>query len=75
MMTDHDRQLSANFSSSLGPTPIGVSDRLRVEGDGIGLPFLAILDLPVNEGVVGESRSNFDLGLVGGVIEAVEGRS
>lgn len=75
MMTDHDRQFSANFSSSLGPTPIGVSDRFRAEGDGIAPPFLAVLDLPVNEGVVGESHSNFDLGLVGGVIEAVEGRS
>lgn len=75
MMTDHARQFSANFSSSLGPTPIGVSDRLRVEGEGIGLPFLAVLDLPVNEDAVGESWSNFDLGLVGGVMEAAEGRS
>jgi hypothetical protein len=54
---------------------MGVSDRLRAEGEGIGLPFLAVLDLPVNEGVVGESWSNFDLGLVGGVMEAAEGRS
>lgn len=75
MITDHARQFSANFSSSLGPTPIGVSDRLRAEGEGIGLPFLAVLDLPVNEGVVGEACSNLDLGLVGGVNEAAEGRS
>lgn len=71
LQTHHDRQLSAKCSSSLGATPEGVADRFRALGGGVGLPFRPGLERPENEGELGDTSP----GLVGGVIELVEGRS
>lgn len=59
----------------MGATPDGVVDRFRALGGGVGLPFRPGLERPGNEGEVGETSRPFDFGLVGGVIELVEGRS
>ena len=53
---------------------MGVSDRLR-PGDGDSFPSGKVLGPPPNEGNVGEPWPSFNLGLVGGVNDAVEGRS
>jgi hypothetical protein len=44
-------------------------------GGGVGLPLLGPLERPGNEGEDGEIIRPTDLGLVGGDIETVEGRS
>lgn len=71
----HDRQYLAKVSSSLGATPNGVVDRLRPLGGGVGLAFLGVLERPGKEGEVGEINRPLGLGLVGGDMEGVEGRS
>lgn len=70
------RQCSAKISRSLEATPLdGVADLFRWLGGGVGLPFLVPLERPEKEGEVGESTRAPDLGLVGGDIDVVEGRS
>lgn len=41
----------------------------------MGLPFLVARERPGNEGDVGEMMRLFNFGLVGGDIDAAEGRS
>jgi hypothetical protein len=73
--THQARQYSANFSSSLEATPDGVEDLFRALGGGVGLPLRPGLERPEKVEEVGETTPTFDPGLVGGVMELVDGKS
>lgn len=67
------RQWAENFSKSLVATPIGVTERFRPPGGGVGLPPRCGLILPGDVG--GLSNRLTEVGLVGGDREVAEGRS
>lgn len=49
---------------------------MRALGGGVGRPLKGVLERPENEGDVGDiKRLALDLGVIGGDIEVVEGRS
>lgn len=51
-------------------------ERFRELGGGVGLVFLGVRERPLNDGEVGETNwPGLVRGLVGGDIDAVEGRS
>lgn len=50
-------------------------DRFRALGGGVNLPLRPALERPEKVGEDGEVTRPFDLGLVGGDIELVEGKS